>query len=96
MLHVENIVTYLRDGEVFVGNPGVVKDVLDPKFGVIGAPHILTDGVYAWPAIFAHYVERYRIQPPPEFVRHMSRNGWKVPQGIDLASLELVRDVGPT
>lgn len=86
------IIQYLNAGEVMVATAGVVGDVLDPKFGIIGPPHILTDGTYAWPAIFAHYVEHHHVRPPEEFVSHMIANAWSVPPGIDVLSLKLDRN----
>lgn len=33
----------------------------------------LSDGVFVWPAGFAHYVEVHAVRPPPEFVAHALR-----------------------
>jgi hypothetical protein len=86
------IIQYLNSGELMIATAGVVSDVLEPKFGIIGPPHILTDGTYAWPAIFAHYVERHHVRPPEEFVSHMIANAWTVPTRIDVLSLKLDRN----
>jgi hypothetical protein len=87
------VIEYLNAGETLVATAGVVSDVLDPKFGIIGPPHILTDGTYAWPATFAHYIERHHVRVPDEFVSHMRDNAWTVPHGIDVASLKLDRNM---
>ena len=87
-----NIVRYLKMGKVLIATGGVVGDVLDVEHGIIGAPHILTDATYAWPAILAHYVEHHHIRLPDEFVSHMARNGWEVPSTIDLHELRIDRD----
>lgn len=86
------IIEYLNAGETLIATAGSVSDVLDPKFGVIGAPHVLTDGTYAWPAILAHYVERHHVRLPDEFMTHVRGNAWTVPHGIDLLSLKLDRN----
>ena len=85
------VVAYLNAGELLIATAGVVKDVLDPKRGIIGAPHILTDGTYAWPAIFAHYVEHHHVHVPNDFAGHMAASGWTVAHGIDIRSLKLDR-----
>ncbi len=87
-----NMLRYLNAGQLLIATAGVVSDVLDPKCGIIGAPHILTDGTYVWPAILAHYVERHHVRLPGEFVSHMVTNRWTVPSGIDVLSLRIDRD----
>lgn len=82
------IVAYLKAGELFVGSPGVVRDVLDGSAGIIGSPEILTDGLFAWPADFAYYVERYHVRPPALFHEHMARSQWRVPSDIAVEHLE--------
>ncbi len=83
------IVAYLKAGQLYIGSPGIVKDVMDPKAGIIGSPDILTDGTYAWPADFAYYVEKYHARAPEELVQHMARAGWRVPTNIPVAELKL-------
>jgi hypothetical protein len=85
------IAGYLRCGKPFVITMGVTRDVLVAEGPIIGAraPHVLTDGVYAWPADFAHYVERHHARVPDDFVAHMAANAWRVPDQIDVASLML-------
>lgn len=84
-----NVLQYLHAGEVLVATGGVVSDVLDPTFGIIGPPHILTDGKYAWPAILAHYVERYHIRLPEDFMSHMMSNNWHAPREINMDMLRV-------
>lgn len=92
--HESSIVHYLKSGKLLIGSPGVVRDVLDSAVGMISAPHILTDGVYAWPAVLAYYVERYHVQLPSDFLANMSANQWTIPQEIDTQSIEFVPDPG--
>jgi len=87
-----DVIRYLNAGKVLIATSGIVSDVLDPKFGIIGAPHVLTDGTYAWPAIFAHYVQRHHVQPPGDFVSYMIANNWVVPPAVDVLLLRIDRD----
>jgi hypothetical protein len=82
------VVGYLKSGKVYLATPGIVKDVLDPKAGVIGSPNIMTDGKYAWPADFTYYVEKHHAKPPEDLVAHMAANKWAVPN-VDVKALEL-------
>jgi hypothetical protein len=83
------IVRYLREGKRFVAFDEVTRDLLDPHATPIGMSAVLTDGEYAWPSDLAHYVERYHVRVPDEFIAHMAENGWRVPAEISLRGLLL-------
>ncbi|WPB75926.1 hypothetical protein KYC5002_43925 [Archangium violaceum] len=83
------IVEYLRSGEVMIASPGLVGDVLGDPQVPVAAPHVFTDGEWAWPGDLAYYVGKYHVRLPAEFVMHMQANGWRVPGGIDLSQLAL-------
>ena len=83
------IVGYLRAGKMLVGTMGVTRDVLVDKGPIVGSPHVLTDGVYAWAADLAYYVERYHARVPEQLVNHMAANNWQVPSVVEIASLTM-------
>jgi hypothetical protein len=83
------ILRYLQCGVVVVASPGVVRDVLDERHPIIGSCDILTDGSWAWPTDLVHYVRRYHVLLPTQFVDFMRQNQWKVPKKIDVRSLEI-------
>ena len=89
--HEGAVVRYLRSGVLLIGCPGVATDLLDHSAGFVGSPHILTDGVWAWPGDLAYYVEKYHVSLPAEFTDHIQANNWRVldQADIDIASLEL-------
>jgi hypothetical protein len=41
----------------------------------------LTDGLWVWPEGLAHYVEHHDVYLPAEFLRTMTRRGWRLPEG---------------
>lgn len=84
----ENVLAYLRGGEQLMLVAGIARDALDPKHPIIGSPHILTDGAWAWSADVAYYVEKYNLRIPDEFVKAMRSTGWRVPKVADLQLLE--------
>jgi hypothetical protein len=84
------ILEYLRNGTMMVASPGMVGDVLGNPQVPVAAPHILTDGEWAWSGDLAYYVGKYHVRLPAEFVRHMEANGWRVPADIHLDELELM------
>lgn len=73
------LVSYLRNGTLAISSPGPVWDTID-KHGPIGTASIRTDGVWAWPEVLAHYVEVYHVLLSREFLDHVARNNWQVPE----------------
>ena len=61
------ILGYLARGAVHALSPGPVWDVLDES-GPVGTASLLTDGEWVWPEDLAHYVEKYHVRLPAEFV----------------------------
>jgi hypothetical protein len=81
-----NVLNYLNLGEELITCLGLTSDVLYPSSEMI-SPHILTDGVWAWPLDLEYYVRTYHVQLPEPFLRHMNKNQWKIP-AIDQETLE--------
>jgi len=73
------IVSYLKSGKPLVITMGLTRDVLIDNGPIIGPPHVLTDGVYAWPADLAHYAAKHHARVDAGFVAHMRANAWMVP-----------------
>jgi len=83
----EPVTRYLRSGLILAhplgadlmdwfDRPNRANPVLDG--GVVGGVTPLTDGVWFWPAGLIHFVERYNVRLPEEFVEHAARAGWTV------------------
>ena len=83
-----SVLRYLRGGEQLMLVAGIVRDPLDPNRPIIGSPHILTDGTWAWSADVTYYVEKYNLRLPEEFLESMKANGWRVPKVADIRLLE--------
>jgi hypothetical protein len=83
-----NILSYLKSGKEFITCLGLTSDVLNPSSEMI-APHVLTDGVWAWSLDLEYYVRKYYVQLPELFLHHMRENEWQVPD-IDEQTLELL------
>jgi hypothetical protein len=85
------VVSYLRSSPILFAYPGVVRDVLDSSRLIIGAGHIRTDGVWAWPEDLAYYVEHYNVALPSEFLEHVKLKVDHPPTEaeINFAGLEL-------
>ena len=75
----EKIVAYLRGGICLGARGCYVEDVLDPTSRLPLVAHSYTDGTYLWRLDIAHYVEKYHLRLPPEFIRHMAAMNWQIP-----------------
>lgn len=87
----DKMVSYLDQGKMFACIMGIARDVLSPEHEVAGSGerHILTDGVWAWPAFLSYYVMTYHIELPIELWDHARRNKWTVPADVDVTELTL-------
>jgi hypothetical protein len=79
--HEDELVRYLQQAPVLIASPGPVGDVLDPTAGPVGTPSIHSDGVWCWPGDLAHYVRRYHVTLPREFLEHLVARGWEPEAG---------------
>jgi len=50
----------------------------------------LTDGVFVWPEGLHHYVSRYNVVLPEEFVEHMKLNNFNVPENVKIVPEEFL------
>lgn len=87
----EKVAAYLRNGVCLGARGGYVSDVLDPSSTVPLVPHLYTDGTYLWRLDVAHYVEKYHLRLPLDFVRHMASMNWQPPtkEELDVSRLEV-------
>jgi len=76
----EKIISYLKSGQMILFRPQIVADVLSEKEEWIGSTSIYSDGVWLWKDYLVHYLEKYNIQIPPEFILHAERNNWQSPK----------------
>jgi len=83
------VVDYLRSGCVLaIPMGGDLGDYFDPANKAnpmidgrcVGGITPLTDGVWFWPAGLIHFVDKYNVALPREFIDHAVRNGWRVDQ----------------
>lgn len=74
---VKTISGYLESGVILYVAPGIDRDIFNNKPLPI-PPRILTDGVWAWSTSLIHYVQRYDVALPAEFVQHMRDEEWTV------------------
>lgn len=75
------IVGYLRTGHMVAAVMEGMTDYFDgtPFDEGSGCSSLLTDGEWLWRQDLAHYVERYHVELPREFVRRVVDAGFQVP-----------------
>ena len=76
----EEILGYLRDGNIVAQAPGLAVDVLDPEEPLGESIKLLSDGTWVWPNDLAYFFEKYNVRLPSDFVEHMRQHGWQCQQ----------------
>lgn len=91
------VLEYLRSGHVLAVPMGAdLADWFDcpnranPLINgrVVGGATPMTDGTWFWPAGLIHFVEKYNVAVPTEFVEHAARNGWRVGEAVDAGEFD--------
>lgn len=64
------IIAYLKRGKIVSACPSIWKDVFTGE-KINGEELMLSDGKYAWRSDVVHYVDKYNLSLPDEFVEHV-------------------------
>ena len=76
----EEIAAYLDCGVIYLTVPGVIADTLQPESDFKGFLHVLTDGIWAWPAYLSYYVAHHNVRLPEAFLKHMAACDFTPPE----------------
>ncbi len=77
------IVDYLKSGIDAGAVMMIENDVLATSSKAIGEVLLKSDGVWIWPTSLAYYVKEYHLSLPTEFIEHMVKNDWRVPDDAE-------------
>ncbi|MDX8148280.1 hypothetical protein SK854_39630 [Lentzea sp. BCCO 10_0061] len=78
---------YLEQGHLVVIPLSWETDLLDPDGPGVKERGEWTDGVWFWSGALVHYLRKYHVALPEEFLAHMAANRWEVPRMTDEESL---------
>jgi hypothetical protein len=90
----DKLLQYLRSGHVlgltmgadlidWFDRPHKANPVIDGR--IEGGTTPLTDGVWFWYAGLIHFIERYNVRVPDEFVQHAARQDWRAGKNLTQA-----------
>lgn len=65
------IAKYLDKGVQVLDVVGTSVDPLDPSVVIVGGASLVSDGAWVWRSDLSHYVIRYRVALPEEFVTYV-------------------------
>lgn len=85
--HQEQVLQYLRSGLIlgvtmgadladWFDRPQKANPLIEGQ--AVGGTTEMTDGVWFWYAGLIHFIEKYNVRVPEEFIQHAARNGWRV------------------
>jgi hypothetical protein len=85
--HQEDALAYLRSGQILAYPMGAdLGDCFDRPHRAnpliegrrLGGATPMTDGVWFWYAGLIHFIEKYNVRLPQEFLDHAVGQGWRV------------------
>lgn len=87
----KNFITYLRNGTGIWSEMSAGPDVLDPEAPIMtGIGSLYTDGDWIWREDLAHYVIKYHVSLPAEFVTHVRALNYKMPEVPEARLVEIL------
>ena len=80
----QNVLQYLQSG-VEAGIVMMVEydHVAKPEV-CLGTVVLVSDGKWSWPKSLAHFVDKYDVALPAEFLEEMAKSNWIVPPGTEV------------
>jgi hypothetical protein len=88
----DKVLEYLRSGHVvalvmgadltdWLDRPNKANPLINGRRE--GGVTPLTDGVWFWPAGLIHFIEKYHLPLPQEFLEHAAQRNWRVNVDLD-------------
>lgn len=74
---------------------GAERDVISGDEWVGGAGSLVTDGEWVWPVDLVHYLSRYHIALPADFLAHVRKSDYRVPAVSDERAREIMAELFP-
>ncbi|MCR3747915.1 hypothetical protein [Lentzea californiensis] len=84
----QDALRYLEQGRLVVLPQAWATDLPDPDGPGVNERGEWTDGVWFWSGTLVHYLRKYHVALPEEFLAHMAANQWVVPPMTDDEVLE--------
>ncbi|WP_143048057.1 MULTISPECIES: hypothetical protein [unclassified Streptomyces] len=91
----DRILSYLKGGEEIFSTMGAEGDVISEGEWVGGAGSLVTDGEWVWPVDLVHYLSRYHIALPIDFLDHVRKVEYPAPVVPDERAREIMVELFP-
>lgn len=90
------ILEYLRGGTGIWSETSAGPDVLDPEApDLTGIGSLFTDGTWIWREDLPHYVAKYHVLLPGDFIEHIRALDYKAPPVPETKLIDIAtRDLG--
>ncbi|MFI6056354.1 hypothetical protein ACIBCO_40645 [Streptomyces violascens] len=85
----QQIIGYLDSGTEIYSTMGAERDVVMGEEWISGAGSLVTDGTWLWPVELVHYLRRYHIALPADFVEHIRGNQYVSPNVTRQRAIEI-------
>lgn len=79
----ERVLGYMRAAPGVFDVLDVLKDLINDTDQIMSASSLISDGVWIWRVDSMHYLSRYDLDIPEEFLRHVRERNYEPPASID-------------
>jgi hypothetical protein len=76
----DRLAAYLDQGHPIVDFTETTHDVINGRLEIVGGSSLRSDNIWTWRADLSHYVRKYHLKLPIEFVDHVRSQGFTVPK----------------
>ncbi|MEU0278418.1 hypothetical protein [Streptomyces sp. NPDC006195] len=87
------ILEYISSGTEIFSAMGAERDVISHDEWIPGAGSLVTDGTWLWPVELQHYVHRYHVELPDDFMAAVRASKYIAPTVLRGRAEEIVREV---
>lgn len=79
----DRVVEYLRTAPTVLDVLDVLVDMVDGSESIRSASSLISDGVWIWRVDSVHYLDRYPLEIPEEFLAHVRARDYRPPAAVD-------------
>lgn len=79
----ESVLEYMRGAPGVFDVLDVLEDLINDTDQIMSASSLVSDGIWIWRVDSMHYLSRYDLDIPEEFLLHVRQRNYDPPKSID-------------
>ncbi len=82
----QRVLTYMRTAPGIFDVLDVETDLIDQTERIMSASSLISDGAWVWRVDSIHYLAKYELEIPVDFLHHVRQRGFVPPTSIEFTS----------